>query len=101
MTTSSRHRPRHRRRPSTPAAAQPAATAAAPSPHRHNEHHRLVEGGPTGIVIDGEITPVYGNETTSTVRMFPEPAAATCTDKDAWTPHRLRHLDERDFEHAN
>jgi hypothetical protein len=33
---------------------------------------------------------VYGDDTAPNVRMFPAPAAATCTDADMWTPARIR-----------
>ena len=98
-TPSNSNRRRRRRRPAQrPAAAtpvgrtpskqdsEPPTAPAAPGNHKH----RPREDGRASIVIDGEITPVYGNDTTSTVRMFPEPAAATCTSEEVWTPTRLR-----------
>jgi len=39
-----------------------------------------------------DVVCVYGNDTTSTTRMFPEPAAATCTTPELWAPKRLHGL---------
>jgi hypothetical protein len=61
--------------------------------HHHGgqpqQHPRQTQGG----VTEHEVVRVYGDDTTPNVRMFPVPAAASCSDSDVWTPSRLRQDD--------
>lgn len=44
-------------------------------------------------IPEQQVVSVYGDDTTPNVRMFPSPAAASCSNPEVWTPSRLRRDD--------